>query len=86
MLTDIVTISAPTVQALLLALLRVGGFIATAPALSHRSVPISVRVGLSPAIAWAIQPRISAQMPAVNELLPDLEVFALHQIGVSRAD
>ena len=82
MLTDIVTISAPTVQAFLLALLRVGGFIAAAPALSHRSVPMSVRIGLSLAIAWAIQPRIAAQMPAAPTHLLEFLVLGAGEVLV----
>jgi flagellar biosynthetic protein FliR len=82
MTTDIVSISAPTVQAFLLALLRVGGFIAAAPALSHRSVPISVRIGLSLAIAWAIHPRILSQMPVESSHLVEFLVLGAGEVLV----
>jgi flagellar biosynthetic protein FliR len=78
-MTDIVTLSATEIQAFLLALLRTGGFVAAAPALSHRFVPVPVRIGLSLALAWALAPQVMAGMPAPPEHLAGLAVLGIRE-------
>jgi len=72
-MTDIVTLSVGHVEALLRALLRTGSFVAATPniRLAVRRLPVPVL------------PQLAAL--SVNDLLPELEVFAVHRIGVTRA-
>ena len=72
-MTDIVALSLGHVQALLLALHRTGGFVAAAP-----DIRLALRRLLAPAL-----PQVAVL--SVNELLPELEVLAVHQIGVISA-
>jgi len=74
------TFSAIEVQAFLLALLRTGGFVAVAPALSHRLVPVPVRVGLSLALAWALAPQVAAGLPHAPDHLLQFAVLGLQEV------
>ena len=72
-MTDIVALSVGHVEALLRALLRTGGFNAAAP-----NIRLALRRLLVPVL-----PQLAAL--SANELLPELEVFTVHQIGVTSA-
>ena len=76
-MTDIISLSTLQIQAFLLALLRTGGFVAAAPALSHRFVPVPVKVGLSLALAWALTPQIALALPAPPDHLASCIVLGL---------
>lgn len=79
MMTDIVRLSAIDIQAFLLALLRTGGFVAAAPAVSHRFVPVPVKVGLSLALAWALMPQVASQLPAPPEHLASFAILGVRE-------
>jgi flagellar biosynthetic protein FliR len=79
-MTDIVTLSALEIQGFLLALLRTGGFVASAPILSHRSVPVPVRIGLSLAIAWALAPQVAAHLPAAPTQVVEFAILGIREV------
>jgi flagellar biosynthetic protein FliR len=79
-MTDIIALSAPSLQAFLLALLRTGGFVIVAPALSHRTVPASVKIGLSIIIAWALVPQLVADLPAAPIHLAQLAIMGVREV------
>ena len=78
-MTDIISLSTQQIQAFLLALLRTGGFVAAAPALSHRFVPVPVKVGLSIALAWALTPQIALALPNPPDHLAGFIVLGLRE-------
>ena len=79
-MTDIVALSAPTIEAFLLALLRTGGFMAAAPAINHKAVPIRLRLGLSIVIALALVPQVTAQLGVAPLHLSGLLTIAFREI------
>jgi flagellar biosynthetic protein FliR len=79
-MTDIVALSAVSIEAFLLALLRTGGFLAAAPALNHKAVPIRVRIGLSVVIAFALVPQVAGQMQGAPLHLSGLALIAFREI------
>lgn len=79
-MTDIAALSAPQVEAFLLALLRTGGFMAAAPAFSHRTIPIQVRVGLTVAIAIALSGPILGQQAVMVTNLPALLGIGVQEV------
>ena len=72
-MTDIAAFTVGHVEALLLALHRTRGFVVAAPTL-----PLALKRLLVPALP---QPAVVS----MNEFLPELELLAVHQIGVLRA-
>lgn len=79
-MTDIVALGAPQIEAFLLALLRTGGFIAAAPALSHKTIPVPVRIGLSVAIALALSGRILAMGAPAEPGLAELVGISFREV------
>ena len=79
-MTDIIALSATSLEAFLLALIRTGGFLTAAPAISHRAVPIPVRIGLTLVIAVALVPLISTQLPDAPLHLTELVVIAAREM------
>jgi len=79
-MTDIVALSAPHVEAFLLALFRTAGFIATAPVLGHRVIPKSVRIGLSVSLAIVLTPLLLAKVPAAPHNLALLGAMGLREM------
>lgn len=79
-MTDIIALSATSLEAFLLALIRTGGFLTAAPALSHRAVPIPVRIGLTIVIAVSLVPLISAQLPDAPLHLAQLAIVAAREM------
>lgn len=79
-MTDIVQLSTVEIQAFLLALLRTGGFVAAAPALSHRLVPVPVKIGLSLALAWALMPQVASALPDAPAHLAGFAVLGVREM------
>jgi flagellar biosynthesis component FlhA len=72
-MTDIAALTVDHVEALLLALHRTRGFVVAAP-----NIRLVLRRLLVPAL-----PQLTVL--SVNEFLPELELLAVHQIGVISA-
>ena len=79
-MTDIVALSAPQVEAFLMALLRTGGFVASAPLLSHKSIPKSVKIGLSVALAIVLTPLLLSKLPAAPLHMAQLVGMGVQEI------
>lgn len=79
-MTDIIALSATSLEAFLLALIRTGGFLTAAPAISHKAVPIPVRVGLTIILSVALVPLISSQLPDAPLVLSQLLIIAAREM------
>ena len=79
-MTDIITFSATSLEAFLLALIRTGGFLSAAPALNHKAVPVPVRIGLTIILSMALVPMISSQLPDAPLHLGELLVIGAREM------